>query len=204
MKNDFNRVAWIYDRLGKLVFGKSINQAQTAFLKEIPNNARVLIVGGGTGWILKALDELNKPFNVVFVDLSVKMIQKAEERLPFKNLQVTFKAESYENQLGDFDVIITNFFLDVFSEEHLPLVIASLKFRLRNKGIWLVTDFEKDAGWWQDILISIMYIFFKLTVNLEGKRLLDYSHWLKNNDLNEISSRKFHHGMIKSSVYKFS
>lgn len=202
MKNDFDRIAWIYDSLARLVFGKSITEAQTAFLEEIPENADVLIVGGGTGWILKALDELDKSINVVFVDLSAKMVNKAKQRAPFKNLEVTFNAGSYEHVYGLYDVIITNFFLDVFDEKTVPNVIKTLRFRLKAGGYWLITDFVKGAGWWQDILISIMYRFFRITTKLEGKRLLNFDVWLKKNGLSEAISRKFHHGMIKSSIYK--
>ncbi|MEP5106138.1 MAG: methyltransferase type 12, partial [Ekhidna sp.] len=51
--NDFDFVAPIYDRLSKLVFGKSLIKAQAYHLKVIGDKDRVLILGGGTGKLLE-------------------------------------------------------------------------------------------------------------------------------------------------------
>ncbi|MEZ4686196.1 MAG: hypothetical protein R3B47_09055 [Bacteroidia bacterium] len=53
----FNRLAPVYDFLASLVFGNRIRQAQRWLLDFIPEGSSILILGGGTGWILEELAE---------------------------------------------------------------------------------------------------------------------------------------------------
>jgi ubiquinone/menaquinone biosynthesis C-methylase UbiE len=56
MKNkNFDFIAPYYDFLSKLIFGKRLRIAQTSLLSKIPRHQRILLVGGGTGWILPEL-----------------------------------------------------------------------------------------------------------------------------------------------------
>ena len=58
MPANYNKIAPVYDMLSRLVFGKAIVNAQRRLLPGLPRGEyRLLIVGGGTGWIL---DELGK------------------------------------------------------------------------------------------------------------------------------------------------
>ena len=79
--NSFDRVAPIYDTLARIVFGRSIILAQLFYLKEIPVNARVLILGGGTGKVAHALLQLNNTCQIVYVEASVAMLEKTRSRI---------------------------------------------------------------------------------------------------------------------------
>ena len=49
----FDRVAWFYDGLALLVFGSAQRAAQRAALRGLTlGRPHVLILGGGTGWVL--------------------------------------------------------------------------------------------------------------------------------------------------------
>ena len=48
--NGFDSIASIYDPIARLFFGNSITESQATFLSEIPVG-KVLILGGGSGWI---------------------------------------------------------------------------------------------------------------------------------------------------------
>ena len=60
MNPDFNTVARPYDFISRLVFGDSLVEAQTSLLHYIPSNSQILIVGGGTGWILEEISKINQ------------------------------------------------------------------------------------------------------------------------------------------------
>ena len=49
-RTGWDRIARIYDRLARLVYGRQIVRAQVDLLEHISPGSRVLIVGGGTGW----------------------------------------------------------------------------------------------------------------------------------------------------------
>jgi tRNA (cmo5U34)-methyltransferase len=49
----FDRLAPFYDSLARLIIGKGIKQSQLHFLNHLRGqNQGVLVLGGGTGWIL--------------------------------------------------------------------------------------------------------------------------------------------------------
>ena len=71
MSNNFNTIAPVYDFLAKMVFGRSLERAQAAFLSDLETKvkAKVLIVGGGTGKVLELLPE--------GLDLQIDYVEKA-------------------------------------------------------------------------------------------------------------------------------
>ena len=77
--NNFDSVARIYDGLSNLIFGKAIRRAQTAYLSDIRPGANVLVLGGGTGWLLSELSKVNPTCKVWYIDASAKMIELSKE-----------------------------------------------------------------------------------------------------------------------------
>src|SRR5689334_3514018 len=59
MPNNYNSVAFFYDSLNRIVFGNSTIRSQVWLLQQIPANASILVIGGGTGWILEKLAEVH-------------------------------------------------------------------------------------------------------------------------------------------------
>jgi tRNA (cmo5U34)-methyltransferase len=48
----FDRLAPFYDSLARLIIGKGIKQSQLHFLNHLRDKTKLLVLGGGTGWIL--------------------------------------------------------------------------------------------------------------------------------------------------------
>ncbi|HEY9047693.1 MAG TPA: class I SAM-dependent methyltransferase, partial [Ohtaekwangia sp.] len=69
----FDSIAPVYDMLSRIVFGRSMVKSQRHFLKYIPAEASVLILGGGTGWIIQELFAVNNTCTIVYVEASQKM-----------------------------------------------------------------------------------------------------------------------------------
>ncbi len=61
MAANYNNSAWFYDSLAGLVYGKALVKAQVYLLQYIPADSNILIVGGGTGWILMNLHACTLP-----------------------------------------------------------------------------------------------------------------------------------------------
>ncbi len=200
MKNDFNLVAPVYDTLSKLVFGKKLDQAQKTFIPIIKPNSRVLIVGGGTGNILKWLPT-NFNLAVDYVELSEKMLDKAKMQASNGNT-IEFYASDVLEVKGVYDVVIANFFLDCFSHERLPEVIQKLKGRLDKGGRLIVTDFYPSENGYQRLLLKIMHSFFRLTSRLEASALSDIHGTIKQSGF-ETAQLKFLNGAsLFSAVYQ--
>jgi len=201
--SSFDGIAPYYDLLSRLVFGKRIVEAQEYFLTEIKEGDRILILGGGTGWILKSIFKITGLVEVWYIDSSPKMIEKSATRnvAPPK---VHFICGTLDDIPSDmkFNVIITNFFLDMFSEASLLPLIDSISRKLQLDGRWLCTDFIKNEKWWQRVLLSIMYRFFKFTTDLKNDQLPDWENQLRKHGMITLSEKTFLKGFMKATVQK--
>lgn len=202
MMNNFNLIAPVYDSLAKLVFGNKLKQAQCHFLHLIPKDSNVLIVGGGTGWILDEIFKTGFIGSITYVEASSKMLELTQKRLkPEWNVTLINGNES-KIPLFQYDTIITNFFLDVFPPEKLQDVIMMLFDRLKNSGIWICTDFQSTNRRLHKLLIWLMHWFFRLTTGIESQDLSDFNLIIHQCGLNLISSFEMKDGLIFSSVFK--
>jgi ubiquinone/menaquinone biosynthesis C-methylase UbiE len=201
----FNWIAKYYDLLSGFVFGKAISRSQLCFLNSIPPRSTILILGGGTGSILKPLLDLNPSCKILYIEASGKMISLAKRRLGrpnFERIRFIHGTESAIPAEMDFDVIITNFFLDIFSEAEVLRVAASLYKKLRTHGFWYVSDFVDEGKWWQKGVLCLMYRFFGETGSIDAMQLPGWQRILKSVGLRAVQDKDFYGAFIKSIVYK--
>jgi ubiquinone/menaquinone biosynthesis C-methylase UbiE len=200
--NNFDRVARIYDKLSTLVFGKSMTDAQTIFLREIGREATVLILGGGTGWLLAEALRTNLTCKIWYIEASSNMIMLSKKKISQAEMsRVNFihGTEDFIPAEISFDVVITPFYLDLFRDYSCHAVIQKIKLSLHAKSIWIITDFVSTA-WWHYCMLFLMYRFFEITSHIEAARLPDWESMLKQHGFNEIKSNLFYSGFIKSTL----
>ena len=203
--NDFDGVSKIYDKLSTLVFGKSMSEAQTVFLPEIAQYVSVLILGGGTGWLLANVLKTNLKGKVWYVEASLKMIELSKRKIPTVEMSRVFFIHGTEHSIPAeiaFDVVITPFFLDLFTNNHCQVVVQKITSCLHSKSIWVVTDFI-NLAWWHNGMLFMMYKFFKLTSNIEASKLPEWESILKRHGLIEMRSHLFYKGFIKGALVTF-
>jgi len=88
MGNNYNNIARSYDALSHIIFQNAIVKAQAHLIRFINDDDKVLIAGGGTGWILEKISELKKKnVLIVYVEKSSVMISLAQKR-NYKNVHV--------------------------------------------------------------------------------------------------------------------
>lgn len=171
-----------------MVFGRSLQRAQTVFLNRIPVGASVLIVGGGTGWLLEPLLTGRPLSRVVYLDASARMVARASRRVLNRQLlgTVEFRVgdETTLQPTDQFDAVITPFVLDLFTGQTLRTrLLPRLRTTLKPGGQWLVTDFVPATGWSKKMLIQTMIWFFRLTANIEARQLADWQSLMPEMDL---------------------
>ena len=203
MTNNYNHIAFIYDALVRFVFGNQLLQAQRHFFSQLPKDANILFVGGGTGEILPELLSIAKPCLIDYVELSPKMISMAKKKCS-QNKYVHF----IQNDFNDFvpskkyDVVITFFFLDLFKEEKINVLIQKINIALSAEGLWLFTDFV-DRGhyrWYHKVFVKLMYVFFRVFTNVERHKLPNFSEHFTKHSFHTIKVKSFFHGLISSKV----
>lgn len=203
---NFNWISPIYDALAFVVFGRKLQQAQALFLSAIPPKASVLLVGGGTGWLLEQVLVRCRPERVLYLETSSRMVARATRRMAHKSLlgMVEFRVgdETSLRSGEQFDVVITPFLLDLFSENTLQIrLIPRLLSALKPGGMWLVTDFVAPSVWWQKILLWAMIRFFRLIAGIETRKLANWQQYLADAGLVLQARKSQVGGMVSAEVW---
>lgn len=207
MKNNYDKIAGYYDLLSRAIFRRSIINAQVYLLPYISAHSTVLIVGGGTGWILEEIARIRPAgLEITYVEISAGMIRLSEKR-DYKQNNVQFVHESIETFIPShaYDVILTPFLFDNFSAVHAQTTFAKLHVSLKAGGNWLFADFvyDPDRGkLWQKLLLKTMYTFFRLVAKIEASQLNDMED-LFSRHYYQLITEQFHYGrFIWSAVYR--
>lgn len=205
MPTDYDNIARIYDLLARMVYGGAIVDAQECMLPYIHPHSSILIVGGGTGWILESLsDRCPDGLDIDYVESSAEMIRLSEKR-GYKGSKVGFIHQPIEDFTIEkqYDVIITPFIFDNFPSDKIALVFAKLDQSLKEKGTWLYADFVYEplhSPFWQKVLLRVMYLFFRITTGIEAQGLVSVNNYFAANYT--IGFEAFHYfKFIKSVAY---
>jgi len=197
----FDFLAPFYDNLARLFIGKDIVNSQLYFLKTFKECNHLLILGGGSGWILDFIDTEFPDLKIDYIDISPVMINSARKKYG-GNKNINF-IQGTESNIPDrlYDGVITNFYLDMFNETSLRSVIEKIKRSLTENAFWVVTDFVNEHRrhrimlWW-------MYQFFQLIARIEATHLSDWQNQMVIAEYRIVESKNFKSGFIKSNLYQ--
>lgn len=199
----YNGIANYYDFLSRLVFRKSQLNAQVHQLPYLSNCQRILIVGGGTGWILESLNVLPQTLQISYVEVSDAMLSLSKQRntkhiVDFYNKDVElFEADEH------FDAVLTPFLFDNFDEQKASAVFAHISRLLLPHSLWLYVDFhiQKESPLWHKMMLKAMHLFFGAIGAVKVKRLVDMMPYFAKAGW-QLQNEKFYYaGFIKASVW---
>ncbi len=206
MAANYDKIAKVYDLLSRMVYGNHIRKSQVCLLKYIPAGSCILIVGGGTGWILEEItNQFNAGLTIDYVESSSQMITLSKKKWHGDN-HVSFINLPIENFTAGhlYDVVLTPFLFDNFDAAKAGLLFNNMHGQLKTKGIWLYADFvyiENESPVWQKILLKTMYLFFRLTSNIETNQLENMESSF-NNRYQKIFESWFYGRFIRSQAYQ--
>jgi tRNA (cmo5U34)-methyltransferase len=208
---DFDRVAGWYDGAARLVFGSAQRNAQRAALAGLPAGApHLLILGGGSGWVLGEVWRHTPAATVLYLDASVAMLRQAEAQLrqqwPTHRGQVEFRhgTEAALATSETFDAVLTFFVFDCMEPAGLTVAVARLATSLRPNGAWLVAEFTPARRWWQRALQGAMYALFRVAAGLTARRLPPYEAALAAWGWKPQQASYFFGGAIMGDVFSVS
>jgi len=205
MPANYDKIAGVYDFLSRMVFGGQIVKAQLCLLHFIPAGSRVLIVGGGTGWILEQITRQQASgISIDYVEASAQMIRISKNRNYGTN-NVNFIQLPIEDftTTGLYDVILTPFLFDNFKSDKIEVIFKQLHALLKTNGYWLHVDFfynENRGCLWQKLLLKLMYFFFGLICNVEANELVNMEEYFATAYQKKME-QAFYFGFIKSTAY---
>jgi demethylphylloquinol methyltransferase len=142
----YNGIAWIYESLGELYSGGQIFAAKASQLAQICPGDNVLYAGVGPGEEAVLAGKLGA--NVTCIDVAPKMLQKVEARFRSAGIPAQMICGNVleHKSTGCYDVVVANFFLNVFAEDEMRTILAHLASLVKPNGKLLIADFIAPSG----------------------------------------------------------
>lgn len=202
MAANYDNSAWYYDRLSRLVYRRALINARIYLLHYVPANATILIAGGGTGWILEELVKVHPSgLTIAYAEVSSRMIKLAQKRNCGANNVKFINQPVEEIDFPDkFDLVITPFLFDNFSEENFDKLFNYLDKNLKGNGLLLNASFQLTGKWWQIFLLKTMFIFFRLTCGIEARGLPGIKKRFNESGYRLIGQQKFFGDFVISTI----
>jgi SAM-dependent methyltransferase len=159
-----------YRWLEHAAFGGALRRRREAFLFELGNPQKVLVLGDGDGRFLQVFNALYPEAQVDAVDSSARMIELARARAPGVTFHLADAREfAFEEE---YDLAAAHFFFDCFEEDELRALLS----RIHSKS-WLVSEFRNTRWSWP--VVRGLYFFFRLTTGLRVTSLPDHRRVLE-------------------------
>lgn len=208
---NFNRVAPWFERLEKMVFRDQMQICRTAFLSDLPAIKKAALIGEGNGTFLVQFLEHCNCEEVHYIDSSKAMLDLAQKRLQKCVIPGSTRIEFYSLDLSldampdqNYDLIVTNFFLDVFSAAMLKNVVTKITSACSRDAHWLYADFQITGNrfqrWRAFAWVKTMYLFFRFTAGIQTTSLADPSTLLDRNGFQVKWSTEFDNGLMRAEL----
>lgn len=181
-KPSFDGLAPWYFLLEKLSFGNQLQKCRLSQLEELKDATSVLILGDGNGRFLESFLKFNVKAKIDSLDISQKMINLAKLRVALipNNTEVVFiHSDVFEWNFpeNNYDLVVTNFFLDCFNFDELKTLINKISISLKPKGKLMYGDFNVPNSFFKKAItmpiLGVMYLFFRITTGISTNKLID-------------------------------
>lgn len=159
-------------------FGRALERRRVAFLRDVADARRALVLGDGDGRFLVKLVEQNRGASIDYVDVSAGMLELARARVGERANFILGDALSIPLPVNEYDLIVTHFFLDCFDEGDAARLVERVVASARDGARWVISEFH-DSGWWARGVIGGLYWFFRVTTGLRTRGLVDHRPLLR-------------------------
>ncbi len=211
MAAGFDLLAPHYRWMEWLLAGRKLQRCRTAFLGQLPQPRRTLLLGEGNGRFLAELLRRHPRTKFTCVDSSLRMLECLRIRLARLNLDtaagefVHADALDWSPPADRHDLIVSHFFLDCFRPDQLARLVPALARSAVPDARWLLADFcEPPAGWtrWRArAILWSMYLFFRAAARLPATRLTAPDDLLRHAGFALVERRSFDWGLLHSDLW---
>jgi ubiquinone/menaquinone biosynthesis C-methylase UbiE len=206
---NFDRIARPYRVLEYLTLGGTLERARLCFLPRLPAARNALVLGDGDGRFLEHLLSANPELHATALDSSAEMLRLLRKRsapCPSRLRTLHTDALRFDPPGGSsYDLVVTHFFLDCFTEPQLTELIQRISPALTPDALWLVSDFRIPPGsmrWPAQILVRSLYFAFRVITGLGTTQLPCYAPILSAAGFERIDRKLFLSGIITSELWQ--
>ena len=204
---NFDRLAPFYRTMERFTAGGKLQRCRLAFLEEIAVPRNVLLAGEGHGRFLPECVRRFPDARIVVVDSSQRMLEIARRTVDSPRVEfVRADLLEWQTPLGQFDLIVTNFFLDCFREGELARVVEKLGQFATPAANWLLADFEiapaGPARWRSRLIVASLYRFFGIVTGLKANSLVPPDRALQAAGFSLHRHESHEWGLLKSEWWR--
>lgn len=167
----YRLVGPVYDAFAALASGSAIHRCRLAALDHIRPGDRVLFVGPGHGSDVAAA--ISAGARVTVVERSATMLRRLGRTLArharppptadgMDTAPTIIHGDAFDHDGADYDVVVANFFLNVFDVRDEDRMVRHLVARLKPGGILVVGDFafvgDDDHRWFRALSTVHWYL----------------------------------------------
>ena len=144
----YGAVAWCYDEVAALYSLGRIGLAKACQVSLLEPGERVLYAGAGRG--SEAVLAAQRGARVTALDVSPAMLSRLQRRLDRVGSHAELLCGDYlEHEPRErYDVVVANFFLNLFAPEDMRRALARLVSWVRPGGRVMIADFAPPRGSW--------------------------------------------------------
>lgn len=198
----YKLIAPFYENLRDFFF-PGIKKYQSEFHKLKPGLIdRIVVVGGGSGDLLKPILHKFKKSTIYFVEPSAAMMERAQERFGTSR-RVFFIREPFENAIiEDADLVILPFVVDILEQRQLKPVAKKTRHILKHKGFVLFSDFLPPKSIAARIKLGLLYLLFVPIRGAFQTSLPDYETFFRTGGLRKVTEKRSKSGLYISALYQ--
>lgn len=206
---NFDRLAGVYRWMEWLTFGPWLQRCRCAFLDELSDCRRGMVLGDGDGRFTARL--LNANAEIVFdaVDLSPAMLNALMRRAGRHSKRVHAQvcdAREFHPARRRFDLIATHFFLDCLTTEEVSALAGTLRRAVQDSAIWLISDFAipktRFGRFVARPIVLGLYWAFGLLTGLRVRNLPDHASAMRQAGFALASRRTWLGGLLVSELWR--
>jgi len=160
----YDRVAKLYDAAAHLYSGGQIRALKASQIGELQAGQRILYAGVGDGE--DAVLAANRQVSLTLIDLSQGMLDRAAGKFQAVDaegcLELICEDVLKHERPGHYDIVVANFFLNVFKEPMMEAVLGHLATMLKPGGKLLIGDFSYPRGWLTTRALQCGYYYLSM------------------------------------------
>jgi ubiquinone/menaquinone biosynthesis C-methylase UbiE len=204
---NFDPLARRYRALEVLAFGTSLERTRFQYVDRLRDCRRVLIYGEGDGRFLRRLLDGAPHVTVDCIDSSAAMQQLAASRLSAEERRrvrfVLGDARTVSLPAGDYDGVVTCFFLDCFSSADVDAIVTRTASHLRADARWLFADFVvPEGGRWRrlraHLWLALLYRSFGLVTGMQNRSLPASEEILARHGFRAVAATSRQAGLLRA------
>lgn len=205
---DFDPIARPYRWLEYCSFGPMLERCRFYRIPQLSSARRALILGDGDGRFLARLLAANHALYADVVDQSTAMLHLLQSRVAAIHAAGRIRIHHVDARsftpAGPYDLVVTHFFLDCFSTCEVHTLAETLHPHLTPNALWLVSEFTIPSGIAAlpaKLVISSLYLAFRLITGLRTRALPDHPAALAPSGLTLLSQKTFLFGLLSSELW---